>query len=148
MRELDGPSLKLHIPLPKTKLFARSDTDHLLDEIDAGDHLGHGVLDLEPRVHLEEEEGAILTGDELDRAGGIVADRLGERDGLRPHRGARRGIEKGAWRLLDDFLIAALNGAFALAEMNDIAMLVAEHLDFDMARIDDEFLDEDAIVTE
>jgi hypothetical protein len=145
---LDGPSLELHILLAKTKLFARGDTDHLLDEIDAGDHLGHGVLDLQPRVHLEEEEGAILAGDKLDRTSGIVADRLGERDGLCPHRGARPGIEKGTWRFLDDFLIAPLNGAFAFAEMNDIAMLVAEHLDFDMARIDDEFLDEDAIVTE
>jgi hypothetical protein len=32
--------------------------------------------------------------------------------------------------------------------MNDVAVLVAEHLDLDMARIDDEFLDEDAIVAE
>jgi len=32
--------------------------------------------------------------------------------------------------------------------MDDVAVLVAEDLDLDMARIDDEFLDEDAVVTE
>ena len=33
-------------------------------------------------------------------------------------------------------------------KMDDIAVLVAENLNFDMARIDDEFLDEHALVTE
>ena len=47
-----------------------------------------------------------------------------------------------------DFLIAALDRALALAEMDDVAMLVAEHLDFDVAGIDDEFFDEDAVVAE
>ena len=44
------------------------DADLLLDEVDAGDHLGDGVLDLEPGVHLEEEELAVLV-EELDGAG-------------------------------------------------------------------------------
>ena len=51
-------------------------------------------------------------------------------------------------RLLDDLLVAALDRAFALAQIDDVAMLVAQHLDFDVARIDDEFLDEDAVIAE
>src|SRR5207253_2627174 len=36
----------------------------------------------------------------------------------------------------------------ALAEMDDVAVLVAEHLDLDVAGIDDEFLDEHPLVAE
>ena len=51
-----------------------------LDEVDAGDQLGHRVLDLEPGVHLEEEEPVgVGVVEELDRAGAEVADRLGRR---------------------------------------------------------------------
>src|SRR6185312_2673968 len=114
----------------------------------AGDELGHRMLDLQPRVHLEEIEALVLAGDELDSAGAVVADRLGERDRLLAHLLAGRRIEERRWRLLDDLLIAALDRAFALAEMDDVAVLVAEHLDLDMARIDDEFLDEHAVVAE
>ena len=106
------------------------------------------MLDLEAGVHLEEVEGAVLPGDELDRAGGIVVHRLGERDRLLAHLAPRRLVEQRRRRFLDDLLVAALDRAFALAEIDDVAVLVAEHLDLDMARIDDEFLDEDAVVAE
>ena len=36
--------------------LARGDPQLLLDEVDAVDELGHRVLDLQPRVHLQEEE--------------------------------------------------------------------------------------------
>ena len=38
--------------------LARRDAQLLLDEVDAVDELGHRMLDLQPRVHLEEEEVA------------------------------------------------------------------------------------------
>ncbi len=53
---LDRPAVETHIILRKTELFAIGDADHLLDEIEAGHHLGHRMLDLQPRVHLEEVE--------------------------------------------------------------------------------------------
>ena len=65
--------------------FARGDADLPLDEVDTGDHLGHGVLDLQAGVHLEEEELAVLV-DELDGAGVVVADRLGGLDRGLAHR--------------------------------------------------------------
>ena len=42
--------------LRERQLLARRDADHLLDQIDAGDRLGHRVLDLEAGVHFEEVE--------------------------------------------------------------------------------------------
>ena len=51
-----------------------------LDQILAGDHLGHRMLDLQPRVHLDEVEVARLRSDELDRAGADIVDRARRRD--------------------------------------------------------------------
>lgn len=39
-----------------------------------------------------------------------------------------------AGRFLDELLVAALERAFALAELNDVAVRVAEDLDFDVSR--------------
>ena len=36
------------------------DADLFGDEIDAGDRLGHGMLDLNARVHLDEIKAAVL----------------------------------------------------------------------------------------
>ena len=106
------------------------------------------MLDLEPRVHLEKVEALVLADHELDGAGGIVADRLGEPHRLLAHRLAGLGIEQRARRFLDDFLIAALDRTFALAEMDHLPVPVTEHLDFDVARVDDEFFDEHPVVAE
>ncbi len=44
--------------------------------------------------------------------------------------------------------MAALDRTFALVEIDDVAVLIAEDLDLDMARVLDEFLDEHALVAE
>jgi hypothetical protein len=44
--------------------------------------------------------------------------------------------------------VAALQRAVALAEMDGVALAVAEHLDLDMARLLEVFLDIDGIVAE
>ena len=54
---------------------ARGDADLLLHEVEAGEHLGHRMLDLEPRVHLDEIELAVLI-EELDRADALIAELL------------------------------------------------------------------------
>ena len=47
--------------------------DLLVDEIDAGDHLGDGMLDLDAGVHLDEVELAVLV-EELDGADADIAE--------------------------------------------------------------------------
>ena len=98
---LDRPARELHVACLSFELLAGGDADHLLDQIDAGDELGHRMLDLQPRVHLQEIERSVLPGDELHRAGAVVADGLGQRDRLLAHRLARLGIEQRRRRLLD-----------------------------------------------
>ena len=76
------------------------------------------MLDLQPRVHLEEIEVAVLVDDELDRAGALVVDRLGQRHRLLAHGLPRLLVEERRRRLLHDLLVAALDRAFALAEID------------------------------
>ena len=60
---------KVHVRLVRrSRRLAGGDANLLLDQIDPRDHLRHGVLDLESRVHLEEVEIALRCEDELDRA--------------------------------------------------------------------------------
>ena len=54
----------------------------------------------------------------------------------------------GAGRLLDDLLVAALDRAVALAEVDDVAMAVGEDLDLDVARVGQIALEVDGRVGE
>ncbi len=109
------------------------DTDLLGDQVDARDHLGDGVLDLQPGVHLEEVELAVLV-EELDCAGVVVADRPGDGDRRFAHRSARLVGEKGSGALLDELLMAALCRAVALAEPHHVPVGVADDLHLDVTR--------------
>ena len=134
--------------------LARRHAELQLDEVEARHHLGHGVLHLEARVHLEEEEVPARVGDELARPRAHVADvlhdaqrRLEERP---PARLARLAREEGRRRrrLLDDLLVAPLHAALALAERVGAAVRVAEHLHLDVPRLVDVALEVDARVGE
>ncbi len=62
---------------PATRSFSPVATRDLhLDQVDAGDLLGHRVLDLDARVHLHEVEVLVGIDEELHRAGVLVADRF------------------------------------------------------------------------
>ena len=61
---------------------------------------------------------------------------------------ARGDVERGRGAFLPDLLVAALQRAVALAEMDGVALAVAEHLDFDVARLLEIFLEIDRVVAE
>ena len=101
----------------------RGDPNLPLHQIEARHHLGDRVLDLEPRVHLEEVERSVRVEQELDRAGVGVADRA--RPPRRPQSAmppAQVRIDGDRRRFLDDLLMAALDRALALDERNDRAV--------------------------
>ena len=105
-----------------------------LDEVQAGGGLGDGMLDLQPGVHLQEEEVAAIVSHELDGA------RAGVPDGLRRQpRGLEQlgahalgAFDEGRWSLLDDLLVASLDRTFAFADGPHGAVLVGHHLDLDV----------------
>jgi hypothetical protein len=87
-----------------------------LHDVDAGDQLGHRMLDLDAGVHLDEVELAVLV-EELEGAGAAIADLAAGLGAAladacpRPGCGdARRG------RFLEDLLVATLHRAVALAQ--------------------------------
>ena len=128
--------------------LARGDEDLLADKVDPGDELGHGVLDLDPRVHLHEEVLAVPGQEPLDRPGRAVSRRACgvDRDAADPR--AERVVDRRRGRLLDELLVASLDRAVPLAEVDHVPVPVREHLDLDVARILDEPLDVDGRVGE
>ena len=136
-----------HVLLRDRQRRPGGDLDLLVDEVDAGDHLGDGMLDLDARVHLDEIELAVLV-EELDRADADIAE-LGHRAGDdSADLFALLGVEGGGGAFLPHLLVAALQRAIALAEVDGAALAVAEHLDLDMARLGEIFLEIDRIVAE
>jgi hypothetical protein len=59
--------------LRQRQLFAERHPQLPFHQIDAGDHLGHGMLDLQARVHLDEIELAVLE-QEFDGSHAAVAE--------------------------------------------------------------------------
>ena len=149
---LDRVTAELNRVLLLGQGLARGDPKLPFDEILAGDHFGDRVLDLQPRVHLHEIERAVarerVRGDELDRAGAHVADRLCARDRGVPHRAAMLGVHERRGCFLQDFLVSSLHRAIALEEVDRVAVRVGEHLDLDVAGRGQVFLDQHAIVAE
>jgi hypothetical protein len=100
--------------LAKPQPLAHRDPKLLSNEIDTGYRLGHRMLDLEARVHLQEIESAVVAVDELDGAGVAVRGRAGDRGRGRTDFAALGGLQRGRRRLFEDLLKAALHGTFAL----------------------------------
>src|SRR5918995_7480491 len=88
------------------------DPELSLHQVDAGDLLGDGVLDLDAGVALDEGVLAALgRHEELDRAGVDVGRRLGQVDRAVQDLLARRRVERRRGRYLDDLLVAHLHRA-------------------------------------
>ena len=135
----DRPAVAADFILPERQRLAGGDAKLPFDQIEAGDRLGDGVLDLQPCVHLEKIETARprparRIEQELEGAGADVADRARARDCRLAHRRSGRLRQAGGRALFDDLLMAALQRTIALEEMDDPAVAIAEHLNFDMAR--------------
>ena len=75
--------------------LARRDSQLLTNEVDAGHELGDRVLDLQPRVQLDEVEALVRPEQELEGAGVAIADRPRGTFGRRLHRLARLGRQRG-----------------------------------------------------
>ncbi len=110
------------------------------------------MLDLKAGVHFEKIEALAgrvgAADDQLDRARRMVIHCARQRDALLAHRFTHLGSDEGRRRFLDHLLVAALDRAFALVEIENGAVLVAKDLDLDVARILDKFLDKHPLVAE
>ena len=117
-------------------------------EVDPGDAFGHRMLDLDARVHLQKIEASVVVEKKFDSSGADIADRARRLHRGRAHPRPQLGRDGGRRRFLDQLLMAALDRAVALAEMDDRAMLVAEDLDLDVARAEKRALEKQPPVAE
>ena len=146
---LDGVARRREVALGPAQRLAGGDAELLADQVDAGDLLGDGVLDLEAGVDLEEEElaGGVVD-EELDGSRRPVADAVGQ-----PQCGVAHGAPEGLVgerrrRLLEHLLVPALDRALALAEVDEVAVGVAQHLDLEVAGAGHVALEEHPVVAE
>ena len=118
---LDGVAGERDVLLLQPERLAAGDAQLQFDQIEPGDRLGDGMLDLQPRVHLHEIEFAAAIEQEFQRAGALIADRLdrGDRDRAHPRPQFRR--DRRRRRFLDQLLMPPLHRAIALAEMDGVA---------------------------
>ncbi|CAM5610442.1 hypothetical protein SNARM312S_06594 [Streptomyces narbonensis] len=124
------------------ELFAVGDAEHLADQVDAGDLFGDRVFDLEAGVDLEEGDRAVGADEELDGAGADVAGFLQDGLGRRVQLGVLRLRQEGRGGFLDELLVAALEGAVAGGDDDDVAVGVGEALGLDVAGLVEVALDE------
>ena len=141
-----GPAIDFQIGLLERQLFSGGDPDHLFDQINAGDEFGYRVFHLQTGVHFQKVKLAVAVNDKFDGACRCIAHGAGQCAGLRPHCLAGGGIQKRRRGLLDHFLIAPLDRAFAFMQINNIAMLIGQHLNFDMPGLGDELFNKNPVV--
>ena len=110
-------------------------------EIDAGDLLGHRVLHLQPRVHLEEVEPRRVAGslhEELHGPRVAVPAVRATATAASPMRWRSAGRERQRRTLLNHFLVAPLDRALTLEQVDDVTVMIGQHLEFDVARLLDQ----------
>ena len=146
--ELDGLLREAQV----SEGLAGGDAQLRLDEVDVGDFLGDGVLDLDARVHFDEH---VLAGtlpdrvdEEFDGAGVDVVQRLRELHGVAVERLPDTFVQVWGRRDLNHLLVAALDGAVALEEVHDVALGVGQDLDLDVPGAQDGLLEEHGGVAE
>ena len=150
---LDRRARAADLALRERKRLAGRDPELPFNQVEAGHRLGDRMLNLKPRIHLEEIESVGLQatrriGDELNRARSDIASRQ-RRVGRRlRHRAAGLIRQSRSRAFLDHLLMPALGRAVALVKVDAAAMRVGEHLQFDMAGRGDVFLDHDPSVAE
>ena len=73
---LDRVPGELDVVLLEPQRLAARDPQLQFDQIEPGDRLGDGVLDLQPRIHLHEIEFAAAIEQELQRAGALRSEAI------------------------------------------------------------------------
>ena len=138
--------LRRHARGRRADLGALGQADLRLDDIDAGDLLGDRVLDLNPRVDLDEVEAALIhVHQELDRAGAEISDVTGETQRRLAQLASLGVVQVRRRRPLDHLLVTALDRTVAFEEMDDVAVFIPEDLHLDVTGPADEPLEVDLV---
>ena len=117
-------------------------------QVDARDHLGDGVLHLNPGVHLNEVVLAEFVHQKFHRARVHIAHGGGDLHRVRPQGLPHRLRHAPRGGVLHHLLVAALQGAVPLPQMAHVAVFVRKDLHLDVLGLHQIFFHEDAVVPE
>ena len=134
-------STNLQIVLREWEPCPRRNQDLQMNEVKSSDQLRHRMLHLQPSVHLQKVELAVLINQKFDSSRVVVSSPACKGHSSLTHRLPHPGIDYGRWRFFDYFLMASLYRALTLAEIHHVAVLVAENLNLNMTRLLDQLLD-------
>src|SRR5262249_7127577 len=121
------------VGLRERQRLARRDPDLPLDQVQTGDQLGDGVLDLDTRIDLDEVEVLLVVDEELAGTSVDVARVLRQPDGRVTHSAPDAVGEIGRGGLLDELLVPTLERAVAFPEVDHLALIISKDLDLDVA---------------
>jgi hypothetical protein len=120
--------------LGQLEALAVGDPELRPHQVDARGLLADRVLHLQPGVHLQERDGAVLRHQVLHRAGAVIARLPADRLRALVDAGPLLVAEERRRRLLHQLLVAALQRAVARADHHHVAVRVGEHLRLDVPR--------------
>ena len=143
----ESVTMAAYIGLGKGEGFAARNPNAFGHDIDSGGRFSDWMLDLHPRIHLDEEE-FLLLDQELEGADTLIADPPAGLDAAFADLATRSLGQARSWRFLQDLLMAALERAIAAAEPECRAVSVRQHLDLDVARMFQELFGIDLWIAE
>src|SRR3546814_3484501 len=138
---------EIDILLAETQFLTSRNQYLLLHDIDTGDHFRYRMLDRYPGIHFNEVELLVFI-QEFECSGTAIAQAFARIGTARTDLVAQFFAQSRRWRFLQYLLMAPLHGAVALAQINGIAVLIRENLDFDMAWLLEEFFHIDGRIAE
>ena len=112
---------------------ACGDAQLLLHDIHARDRLGNSVFHLQAGIDFQEVEVTFVIQQEFNCASADVADRLAKSLGGQTDTLPQILVHRPRGRLLDQLLMPSLDGALALPQVNDVAMIIAQQLNLNVA---------------
>ena len=140
-------AVEFDIFLLELKGGARSDAHLLAHEVDAGDHFRDRMFHLQAGVHFDEIESA-LGVEEFKSADARIAELARRARCEAADFVAVAGVERGRGGFLEDFLMAPLQRAVALSEVDRMTLIIRQGLDFNMARLIEIFFEVDGVIAE
>jgi len=147
---LDGVAGDFQLLLCQRQGLAARHAQLPLHQVLPGDRFGHGMLHLQPRVHLHEEKDhgtiGLLLDDEFDRASADVVDRPRCCHCRRAHLLAELFRDARCGGFFQHLLVTTLHRAVTLKQVHVVAQRVAEDLNLDVTRPLHVFLDQHRIV--
>ncbi len=128
--------------------FIIGNADLLFHQVHAYHFFGDGMLHLKTGIHLQKIEIAVLVHQKFDSPGSRIVHRPSGSHRLFPHLLTELRSKERRRTLLHNLLIAALHRALAVEQMNHIAVIVTQNLEFYMMGFFYKFLQIDRIISE